>query len=58
MQNCKLLNCEIDFQDLESIEFSQNIHKVLKFQIQPFFIQILFFTTDDRSANVFCIVFH
>jgi len=26
----KALNCEIGFQDLKSIEFCQNVHKVLK----------------------------
>jgi len=59
----KVLNCEIGFQDLEkSIEFGQNVDKVLKnyknSKSNHLFIQILFFTADDRSADVFCIVFH
>jgi len=29
-----------------------------KFQIQAFFIQILFLTADDSSACCFCIVVH
>jgi len=50
------LNCEIGFQDLKSIEFGQNVHKVLKkYENCAFshsYIQILFFTADDNSADV------
>ena len=46
----------------KSIEFGQNVHKVLKrygnSKIQPFVIQNLLFTTDDSFANLVCIVFH
>jgi len=38
------------------------VHIVLKkygnFKFNHLFIQILFFTADDSSAEVFCIVFH
>jgi len=44
------------------IEFAQNVHKVLKkyenSKLIRLFIQMLFFTDDDSSADVFCIVFH
>jgi len=58
----KSLNCEIGFQDLETMlnlaKMYVNIEKVRKFQIQPFVIQILFFTTDDSFADAFFIMFH
>jgi len=46
----------------KGIEFGQNVHKILKKYENSTFshllIQILFFTADDSSADVFCIVFH
>ena len=55
---------EIGFQDLEKVAYWiwQNVHKVLKkygnSKFSHLFIKILFFTTDDSSADVFCIVFY
>jgi len=41
----------------KSIEFVQNVHKVLKkcgnYKFNHLFIQFLFFTTDDSFADVF-----
>jgi len=58
----KVLNCKIGFEDLETVlslaKTYINFEKVWKFQIQPSFIQILFFTADESFANAFCIVFH
>ena len=53
------MNGKIGFQD---VEFSQNVHKVLKkfgnSNFSHFCIQILFNGADDSFAGVYCIVFH
>jgi len=45
----------------KSIEFDQNVRKVLKkyasSKFSHLFIQILFFSADNRSADVSCIAF-
>jgi len=46
----------------KSIEFGQNVHKVLKTfgnsKYSHLFIRILFFSADDSYEDDFCIVFH
>jgi len=46
----------------KSTEFGKNVHEVLRkygnSEFSHLFIRISFFTTDDSSADVFCIVFH
>jgi len=56
----KVLNFEIGFQDLKSIEFGQNVHEVLKkyghFKFSQLFIPVSFYAADESFAEVFCVV--